>query len=70
MNVVNRLKFLAIEHNIKVMNQFNKESNFAGIIEAARSERDWKNLRSYLNIIKEYHTYMTKKQKQMTLKFT
>lgn len=69
MAVVDRLKFMSVEHNIKVMNGFNDEVTFAGLIETARSEKNWKNLRGHLNIIKEYYTYMTKKQKQMTLRF-
>lgn len=67
--VIDRLKFMAIDHNIGVMNNFNKDTSFASLLELARGERDWKNLRGYLNIIREYHTYMTKNQKQMTLKF-
>lgn len=69
MAVVDRIKFMAVDHNIRVMNQFNDETTFASLLEMARSERDWKNLRGHLNIISEYYTYMTKKQKQMTIRF-
>ncbi len=67
--VVQRLKFMAIEHNIGVMKNFNEESSFGSLLEMARGERDWKNLRGYFNIIREYHTYMIKSQKKMTLRF-
>ncbi len=67
--IVNQLKYAAIGHNIRLMSRFHKESEFASLIEAARSERQWKNLRTYISIFGEYHTYMTEKQKLMTLKF-
>jgi len=67
--VVNRLKELAIEHNINVMNIFNSEAEFGKLLEEARSEFQWKNIRAYINIFEEYSTYMTQKQKMMTLHF-
>ncbi len=67
--VVQRLKYRAIEHNIKLMSVFNNESAFGSLIEAARSERQWKKQRTYLNILTEYCTYMTKSEKLMTVSF-
>lgn len=67
--VIDRLKYLAVDHNIHLMNKFNNEAAFGNLIEAARSEKQWKNLRAYINILDEYSTYMTKKQKAMTLYF-
>ncbi|MCI8513070.1 MAG: phosphohydrolase [Lachnospiraceae bacterium] len=67
--VVDRLKYVAIGHNIRLMNRFHKDSEFASLIEAARSERQWKNVRTYVAIFGEYYTYMTEKQKLLTLKF-
>lgn len=67
--VIDRLKHLAIEHNIALMSGFNNEAVFGNLIEAARSEKQWKNLRAYINILDEYSTYMTQKQKLMTLHF-
>lgn len=66
---VDRLKYLAVEHNIYLMNKFNNKAAFGNLIEAARSEKQWKNLRAYINILDEYSTYMTQKQKRMTLYF-
>lgn len=66
---VRSLKHLAIKHNIMVMHKFNSEASFSDLIEAARSEKDWKNIRAYINIFQEYFTYMTQKQKLMTLNF-
>lgn len=67
--VVQRLKYTAIDHNIKLMSIFNNESAFGSLIEAARSERQWKKQRTYLNILTEYCTYMTKPEKLMTVSF-
>ncbi len=67
--VVAQLKYAAIGHNIRLMSRFHKDSEFASLIEAARSEQQWKNLRTYVSIFGEYHTYMTEKQKLLTLKF-
>lgn len=66
---VERLKYLAIEHNIKVMNSFNSEVSFGTILEDARSEKLWKNIRAYINTLQEYFTYMTQKQKQLAINF-
>lgn len=66
---VQRLKFLAISHNIEVMHRFSDEKSFGDLLEDARSERNWKNIRSYLNTLEEYSTYMTAVQKQMTIRF-
>ncbi|MCI9474978.1 MAG: phosphohydrolase [Emergencia sp.] len=67
--IVNQLKFSAIGHNIRLMSRFHQDSEFASLIEAARSEQQWKNLRTYISILGEYSTYMTEKQKLLTLKF-
>ena len=42
--VVEELKHLSVEHNIKLMNKFYKQEEFAGLLETARSEKLWKNL--------------------------
>lgn len=64
-----RLKYLAIEHNIKVMSRFESESEFGNLLEEARSGRNWNNIHAYLNTLEEYFTYMTAQQKQMTISF-
>lgn len=67
--VVQHIKYTAIEHNIQIMGIFNNESAFGSLIEAARSEKQWKSQRTYLNILSEYFTYMTKPEKQLTINF-
>lgn len=66
---IQNLKYLAIDHNIQLMNKLSSEASFASIVESARSEKNWKNSRAYLNIFEEYFTYMTQKQKMITLNF-
>ena len=67
--VIREFKDLSIAHNIRLMNKFYNQEDFANLIETARSEKNWKNLRTYISILGEYSTYMTEKQKLMTLRF-
>lgn len=67
--VIENFKYMAIKHNTSLMNKLNNETAFANIIEAARSEKYWENIRDYLNIFEEYSTYLTQKQKLFTLSF-
>ena len=60
---------MGIEHNIRVMHQMGAERQFGNLLEAARSEKDWKSVRAYLNIFREYFTYTNDKQKEQTLGF-
>ena len=57
--VVKEFKNLSIAHNIRLMNKFYNQEDFANLIETARSEKNWKNLRTYISILGEYSTYMT-----------
>ncbi|MEL7647397.1 MAG: cytidyltransferase [Sedimentibacter sp.] len=68
-DVVENFKYMAIAHNTSLMSKLNNEINFTSMIEAARSEQDWKNLRSYLNILEEYSIYLSQKEKLFTLSF-
>ena len=67
--VADRYIHFAISHNVRLMHFLTQETHFANILEAARSEKDWKNTRSYLNIFREYCTYMDQKQKLLTISF-
>lgn len=67
--IVGELKNLSVEHNTRLMNKFYSQEEFSGLLETARSEKQWKNLRTYISIFGEYSTYMTEKQKLMTLRF-
>ena len=59
----------AIYHNVSVMNILSHEGSFASILESARSEKDYKHTRTYLNIFREYNTYLSQHQKLLTISF-
>ena len=66
---VQSLVHMAIEHNMDVMHQMTAEQSFGNILEAARSEKNWKDVRAYLNVIREYFYYTSDAQKEQTLSF-
>lgn len=66
-DAVDYWKHLAIDHNIRLMSRLNSETSFGTIMEAARSEKNHKAIRSYINIFEEYFTYLTQQQKVLTL---
>lgn len=63
------IKHMTFAHNISLMHKISHEISFGTILEAARSAKNWKNSRAYINIFEEYFTYMTQKQKSVTLQF-
>lgn len=67
--IVDNLKYLSINHNIHLMHKLRNEASLNAILELARSENNWHNLREYLRIFEEYSTYLTQKQKLITIKF-
>lgn len=67
--VVKNFKYMAIEHNTSLMSKLNNEVVFSSMIESARSEQNWQNLRAYLNILDEYSIYLSQKEKLFTLSF-
>ncbi|MCJ7656625.1 MAG: cytidyltransferase [Candidatus Atribacteria bacterium] len=67
--VTQNIKFLSIEHNIDLMHELRDESSLNSLLELARSEKDWNNLQEYLQIFNEYSTYLTQKQKMITLRY-
>ena len=64
-----KLKYQAIHSNLMVMHNINLETRFISLLEEIKSEKDWRNIRSYLNIIEEYSTYMKRKQKDIMIQF-
>jgi hypothetical protein len=67
--VVNNFINMAISHNIDLMYKLSSDESLSLVLEAARTEKDWKNIRAYLNIFREYNTYLIPKQKMLTLNF-
>ncbi len=67
--VTQNFKYMAISHNIDLMYKLSSNESLNLLLESARSEKSWKNIRSYLNVFNEYTTYLTHKQKLLTLNF-
>lgn len=68
-DIVEQLKYKAIESNIYIMTQMNSETALRDILESARSEKNWRNIRAYINIFDEYFTYLSARQINLTLEF-
>ncbi|QXM06163.1 cytidyltransferase [Crassaminicella indica] len=68
-DIIHNVKYLSIHHNIHLMYLLRNEYALESILQSARSEKDWTNLREYLRIFEEYSTYLTQKQKLITLNF-
>lgn len=68
-DVINNIKHMTVEYNTSLMSKLNNETNFSSMIEAARSELDWKNIRAYLNILEEYSIYLSQREKLFSLNF-
>lgn len=66
---VEGLTLLSVEHSLRLMHLLSNERKFGNIIESARSTKDWKKLRAYLNVFGEYFTYLSVKQKRQALAF-
>ncbi|MDO4305470.1 MAG: hypothetical protein Q4C77_01435 [Eubacteriales bacterium] len=67
--VTERVKYQAIDSNLTIMHHMNHSSRFLSLLEETRSESEWRNVRTYLNILEEYSTYMTMAQKETIIKF-
>ena len=67
--VTDSLKYISIYHNINLMYRLRDEASLYEILESARGEKDWKNLREYIRVFEEYSTYLTQIQKLQTLNF-
>ncbi len=66
---VEQLVLMSVEHNLRLMHQLSSERKFGNIIEAARSAKNWTQLRAYLNVFEEYCTYLSAQQKTQALAF-
>lgn len=66
---VTKLKLMGVEHNIALMHRLSSDRRFGNILEAARSEKKWDNIRAYLGVFDEYFTYLDINQKVQLLDF-
>lgn len=67
--IIENAKFASIDHNIKLMYSLRDESSLNKMLESARDVKDQSAVRGYIQILEEYSTYLTQKQKLITLKF-
>ena len=67
--VLKALSHLGVSHNIRVMHQLFSLRQFGNLLEAARTEKNWRHIRAYLTIFQEYSTYLPFEQKKQTLGF-
>ena len=68
-DAVQGLKYQAISHNLRLMHKISSETSFVDLLEDARTETDWQSIRTYIDIFEEYFTYMTQKQKLLTMRY-
>lgn len=68
-DIVDSFKYKSIENNIYLMSNFMDADRFHQILEEARGESNWRRLRLYIEILKEYSLYLTQKQKIMVYHF-
>ena len=66
---VDGLILLSVEHNLRLMHMLSNEQKFGNIIEAARSAKNGRQLRAYLDVFGEYFTYLSVRQKTQALAF-
>lgn len=62
-------KFRAIASNIAIMHRIQRRPEFMNLLDEAKSEKNWRNVRIYLNILDEYSTYMSAEQKVAVIRF-
>lgn len=67
--LVRKLKALAIQSNLIIMESTTREEQFIEFLEHIRSQRDSRQVRAYLTAIEEYSAYLPQNQKKTILKF-
>ena len=63
------LRMLGVEHNVALMSRLTGQRSFAGLLEQARGETDWRRLRACLGVLESYSVYLGYAQKVQTLAF-
>lgn len=67
--IVDNVKYFAIEHNIHLMAKLFDEAGFNDILDMARNETNYIKIRLYLQMFREYCTYLTQNQKIAALNY-
>lgn len=63
------LRQMTFENNVRLMHTITTDRSFEQLLEQARSERTSAAIRTYLRLLDEYSTYMSRANKQKTLMF-
>ena len=67
--VVDGLCLAATDHSLHLMRRLSDQRSFAAIVEEARGETNWQQLRAYLGVFETYSVYLNAAQKQLMLSF-
>ena len=67
--VVDGLCLAATDHSLHLMRRLSDQRSFAAIVEEARGETNWQQLRAYLGVFETYCVYLNAAQKQLMLAF-
>lgn len=67
--VIRNIKDFSIDHNLTIMHRFSRDDSFNALMETVRGENDKLTLRQYLDLLYEYSSYFTLKQKKMVMQF-
>ena len=67
--VVDGLCLAATDHSLHLMRRLSDQRSFAAIVEEARGETNWQQLRAYLGVFETYCVYLNAAQKQLMLSF-
>ncbi|MGV8146709.1 MAG: cytidyltransferase [Alkaliphilus sp.] len=69
LKITESLRYLSISHNIYLMSKFRNRSSLNEILETARSEKNSRVFREYLDVLQEYSTHFTSVQKIIVINF-
>jgi len=67
--ITQNAKYASIGHNIRLMHHLRDETSLNKMLESARDLGDLSGLRGYIEVLSEYHPYLTQKQKLIVIKF-
>lgn len=67
--LVGTLVFRGLRFDLDIMHELTAETGFTNLLEAAHTEKNWKHLRAYLEILREYSTYLSNAQKIRLIDF-
>lgn len=66
---VQTLRLLTVENNIRIMSELSSENTLSALLNKMRSADTRFDLRAFLAVLAEYHTYPSRQQKLMILRF-